>query len=1199
MRYTERPKARYRHMTNEELPESDQPDIGQPTLPPCNESLENPTIPPACASGNDATLPPKDPYATAIGEAVRHNKSDTDATLASRANAGEAIVGYRIKYFGDYDLLEEIARGGMGVVYKARQTSLNRLVALKMILAGQFAGAEDVQRFYTEAEAAAQLDHPGIVPIHEIGEHQGQHYFSMGYVDGESLAHKVADSPLPPREAAKLVKEVCEAMAYAHERGVIHRDLKPANILIGLDGKPKVTDFGLAKKTEADSNLTGTGQILGTPSYMPPEQASGNGDAVGPLADVYSLGAILYCLLTGRPPFQAASPMDTLMQVLEKEPIALQTLNPETPRDLQTICLKCLNKVPTRRYANVLELQDELQRFLDHRPIQARPIGTVGRAVRWCRREPVVAVLLTLCAATLVAGTIVSTAFAIRSDRNAHEAHEKARESERNLYLYSISQLPQIWIGDWLDEGRIRRILRDTQPQEKNALDWRGFEWYYWNRNLNFQVKTLSDQSFNRVLCFPISGLMAAASHSRGEIALWHPGEALQTLSIPNASHGTLRPSGSRANARHYCYSIDLQGNRIAAVFSSVGESTRREPGTTTQVVCWDTRTAKQTNAFEIYRGANKSEDPVNIALSPDGETIAICKRSEETEIWRTRKNGTAERINTVKSPIDYHAGTLSGERATRLAEYTWIGFTSQGHLIVCDHGDVNLVDPITGQVLAEVGDQSGSEDCGFHLTPSGDRIRLSDGSVFDLHTGERLVRLKTTGSGGCFSSDGRRFATSAGVWNVETGNLEFSNRLGFGDGFAFTLTGHQIVTADRDGLRVWDCQLDSEGDSIPIPFQGKLLSVSPSGESAIVAGHNPEDGTDICVVDCDTGQTRVTIKKAHHQRINSLMFSPKGDSFASAGHSPQFKVTDGEFVINEGKPDEIKFWDVATGDLISTLRPDCEWISGIDISNDGTSLAAYCRYPRDAGSFDSRRVKSETGVGVWNLKSGEMVRFFPCSVQAETISIERSRGRCRFSPDGSMVAAIDELWETVEVSRLDSGDTVFTHRESEQPFSLKDFRFHPDGVHGVINIEAGLTVFDLRTRREVWTLDESASTGAFTLSPDGQRVVADCGGVTKFWDFGSGLEVLRLKPMARGLTFSSDGRRLVGVDEQERAIRVWDAHSVTESDRRRRESLGLARFVFARSKDANNMKEALQSNEYISDRLRDDALRLVDRFYQ
>ncbi len=319
---------------------------------------------------------------------------DTPTMALTTRRSDIRKVDGQIRFFADYELLEEIARGGMGVVFKARQISLNRIVALKMILAGQFAGEKDVQRFHTEAESAAQLDHPGIVPIFEIGAHQGQHYFSMSYVDGESLANRVADGPLPPRVAAELVQQISEAMAYAHGRGVIHRDLKPANVLIDAHGQPKITDFGLAKKTEADSNLTGTGQILGTPAYMPPEQASGKVDQVGPLADVYSLGAILYCLLTGRPPFQAASPMDAILQVLNQDPIPARQLVPTIPRDLETICGKCLSKDPAKRYASAADLAADLQRHLDDAPILARPAGRIERASKWASKQPAIAAIL-------------------------------------------------------------------------------------------------------------------------------------------------------------------------------------------------------------------------------------------------------------------------------------------------------------------------------------------------------------------------------------------------------------------------------------------------------------------------------------------------------------------------------------------------------------------------------------------------------------------------------------------------------------------------------------------------------------------------------------------------------------------------------------------------------------------------------------
>jgi serine/threonine-protein kinase len=273
-------------------------------------------------------------------------------------------------------LIEEIARGGMGVVFKARQKSLNRIVALKMILSGELARKEDVKRFYTEAEAAANLDHPGIVPIYEVGQCEGQHYFSMSFVEGQSLAEKVAQAPLESRDAAALVRAVAEAVHYAHQKGVIHRDLKPENILLDREGRARITDFGLAKQMEARGHLTSAGQVLGTPHYMPPEQASGNLEAIGPATDVYALGAVLYRLVTGRPPFQAANALDTLMQVIGQEPAAPRQLNPQVPRDLETIILKCLNKNPHRRYQTAEDLAQDLNRYRDSYAFVVSSTGT-------------------------------------------------------------------------------------------------------------------------------------------------------------------------------------------------------------------------------------------------------------------------------------------------------------------------------------------------------------------------------------------------------------------------------------------------------------------------------------------------------------------------------------------------------------------------------------------------------------------------------------------------------------------------------------------------------------------------------------------------------------------------------------------------------------------------------------------------------
>jgi tetratricopeptide (TPR) repeat protein/tRNA A-37 threonylcarbamoyl transferase component Bud32 len=306
-----------------------------------------------------------------------------------------------------YQILAELGRGGMGVVYKARQERLNRVVALKMVIAGAHASAHQLARFHAEAEAVAQLQHPGIVQVFEIGEHDGLPFFSLEFVEGGSLADLIGGKPRPPHEAAETAELLARTMAVAHQHGIIHRDLKPANVLLTTDGQPKITDFGLAKRIEGDSDLTKSGTLMGSPNYMSPEQARGWTHEIGPVSDLYSLGAILYELLTGRAPFVGTSILDTLSQVRNQEPVPPSRLQPKVPRDLETICLKCLQKEPGRRYSSCEALADDLHRFLVGEPIRARPVGPAERLWRWCRRNPRVA-LLSGAVAVLVGVVAVS-----------------------------------------------------------------------------------------------------------------------------------------------------------------------------------------------------------------------------------------------------------------------------------------------------------------------------------------------------------------------------------------------------------------------------------------------------------------------------------------------------------------------------------------------------------------------------------------------------------------------------------------------------------------------------------------------------------------------------------------------------------------------------------------------------------------------
>src|SRR5438067_111428 len=309
--------------------------------------------------------------------------------------------------FGDYELLEEVGRGGQGVVFRARQKSLNRTVALKVISLGQWASKAHLRRFRLEAEAAAKLEHPGIVPIHEVGERDGSCYFSMKFIEGGQLDEVARRQPMPIRQAAELIAKVARTVHYAHEHGILHRDIKPGNILLDEKGEPHLTDFGLARLVESESSVTHTLDILGTPSYMAPEQAVGNNTAVSNATDVYGIGAVLYQLLTGHPPFAGGATYETIRLLLDTEPWQPRLLNPKIDRDLSTICLKCLEKDPKRRYSSALALAEDLERWLKHEPIRARRTGVIGRGKKWLQRNPTLAAMVALSLALIAAVGVI------------------------------------------------------------------------------------------------------------------------------------------------------------------------------------------------------------------------------------------------------------------------------------------------------------------------------------------------------------------------------------------------------------------------------------------------------------------------------------------------------------------------------------------------------------------------------------------------------------------------------------------------------------------------------------------------------------------------------------------------------------------------------------------------------------------------
>ena len=443
---------------------------------------------------------------------------DADAPVPWQTGAElPRITGYEVEAL--------LGRGGMGVVYRARQLGLNRAVALKMLLAGAYATRSERQRFAREAELVAGLRHPNLVQIYDVGDLDGRPYFTMEFVEGGSLADAIAGTPRPGRQAAELVATLADAIAAAHRGGVVHRDIKPSNVLLTADGTPKVTDFGLARRLEVGSSLTHTGTPVGTPSYMAPEQARGRPRAIGPAVDVYALGAILYELLTGRPPFRAETPAETVHQVLYQDPAPPSRLNAKVPRELETICLKCLHKEPERRYASAGDLAEDLWRFLDGRPIVARPVPFWERGIKWARRRPAIAALISavlLLLTSFLGGGVWSYAEINRSLTKAEslaQAEAKAKALAQEQTKIANQRAEDLAWEDYIN--RVDRAYREVQDDNVALgedllhgcpVERRGWEWHYVKR-----------------LCHPERFSMEAPAGSLSAIAFSPDGRLIAT----------------------------------------------------------------------------------------------------------------------------------------------------------------------------------------------------------------------------------------------------------------------------------------------------------------------------------------------------------------------------------------------------------------------------------------------------------------------------------------------------------------------------------------------------------------------------------------------------------------------------------------------------------------------------------------------